>query len=89
MSAFDAWRVSGSHFWTFGGSWGVILGSWDLILGLLGNLGGHFWLLEGSFSGLVFEVVSEDDFGTIWGQFWGPKQPQIDPESVAKTSLKA
>ena len=77
-------------FGPFWGDLGALRGRLEADLGGPGGrLGGHFWLLEGSFSGLVFEAVSEDDFGAIWGQFWGPKQPQIDPESVAKTSLKA
>ena len=48
MSAFNAWRVSGSHFRSFGVSWDVILASWGLILVLFQLL---IWLPISSPSG--------------------------------------
>ena len=59
MSAFDAWRVSGSHFKGFGRSWDIILGSWGLILGLLGGLGISFWALGVPFGSLGVTVWSK------------------------------
>ena len=73
MSAFDAWRVSGSHFglleglgasfWVLGVSFG----------GFWGILGGHFWLLGAPFGSLGVtlwsKVAPEDDFAGFWEPF--------------------
>ena len=73
MSAFDAWRVSGSHFRSFGVSWDVILDSWGLILVLLEGLGGSFLVVGTPFGSLGFTLWStggpEGDSVGFWEPF--------------------
>ena len=65
MAAFDAWRVSGSHFQSFGVSWDVILCSWGLILVLLEGLGGSF-------------LVVGTPFGSLGVTLWSTGGPEGD-----------
>ena len=76
MSAFDAWRVSGSHFRSFGMSWDIILGSWGLILVLLDGLGGVFLTvgdtLWESWGHSVVHSWARRRFGWFLGAIWDP-----------------
>ena len=78
MSAFDAWRVSGSHFRSFGVSRDVILRAWGLILLLLEGLWVSFLAVGTPFGSLGVTLWSTGGPEGDSVGFWEPFEVHFD-----------